>query len=120
MLYPLVAAFLLLTVALLIVGSVGRKPAALYALKCVWLPGLVLAAYLTFGTWQDRSYSENWAAYGVLFFVLPFTLFVLLEAVLEFVLLRGQHDSHAKAARIVTAVFVVALVVLSIVGVLSA
>ena len=120
MLYPLLAVFLLLTVALLIVGSVGRKPAALYALKCVWLPGVVLAAYLTLGAWHDRSYSENWAAFGVLFFVLPFTFLVLLEGVLEFVLLRGQHNSHAKAARIITTVFVAILLALSIVGMLSA
>ncbi len=120
MLIPIAALFLLLTVALLLVGTLGRKPAALYALKCVWFPGLVLAAYLTFGAWQDRSYSENWAAYGVLFFVLPYTFLVLLEGVLEFVLLRGQQSSHARVARLVTAVFVLTLLVLSIVGVLSA
>ncbi len=119
MLYPLAAVFLLLTITLLIVGSVGKKPAALYALKCVWIPGLVLAAYLTLGAWQDRSYSENWAFFGVLFFVLPFTFLVLLEGILEFLLLRRQHDSHSKVARISTGVIVAALLALSIIGVLS-
>jgi len=120
MFYPLAAAFLLLTGSLLVAGTVYRKPAALYALKCVWLPGLVAAAYLTLDAWKDRSYSENWAVIGVLFFVVPFTGLVVLEGILEFLLLRGHHESNARANRILTAVFVAALLLLSIIGILSA
>jgi hypothetical protein len=120
MLYPIAAAFLLLSVALLLAGTIGRKYAALYILKCVWLPGLLLAAYLTLGAWKERSYSENWAAFGVLFFVWPFTGLVLLQSIVEFVLLRDRHDPHAKIARIATAVFVGLLLVCSLVGLLSA
>jgi len=120
MVYPLAVAFLLLTVALLLAGTIGRKYAALCALKCVWLLGLLLAVYLTLGAWKERSYSENWAAFGVLFFVLPFTGLVLLQGIVEFVLLRGRHDPHAKTARIATAVIVGVLLICSLVGLLSA
>ncbi len=120
MLYPLAAAFLLLTGALLVVGTVYRKPAALYALKCVWFPGLVIAAYLTLGAWTDRSYSENWAAMAAVFFVVPFTGLVVLEGILELLLLKGHHGSHARANRILTVVFVAALLLLSVIGILSA
>jgi hypothetical protein len=119
MLYPIAAAFLLLSVALLLAGTIGRKYAALYALKCIWLSGLLLAIYLTLGAWKERSYSENWAAFGVLFFVWPFTGLVLLLGIIEFVLLRGRHDPNAKIARIATAVFVGLLLVCSLVGLLS-
>jgi hypothetical protein len=119
MLYPIAAAFLLLSVALLLAGTIGRKHTALYALKGVWLPGLLLAIYLTLGAWKERSYSENWAAFGVLFFVLPFTGLVLLLGIVEFILLRGRHDSHAKTARIVSAIFVGLLLLCSLVGILS-
>jgi hypothetical protein len=119
MLYPIAAAFLLLSAALLLTGTIGRKDAALYILNCVWLPGLLLAVYLTLGAWKERSYSENWAAIGVLFFVLPFTGLVLLQGIVEFVLLRDRHDPHAKIARIATAVFVGLLLGCSLVGLLS-
>lgn len=120
MLVPIAFLFLLLSVALLLAGTIGEKPAALYALKCVWLPGLVVAVYLTLGSWLDRSYSENWAAIGVLIFVLPYTCLVLLEGILECILLRGRRDSHAQTARIVTAVFVGLLLICSVIGILSA
>jgi hypothetical protein len=119
MIYPIAAGFLLLSVVLLLAGTIGRKYAALYVLKCVWLPGLLLAIYLTLGAWKERSYSENWAAFGVLFFVWPFTGLVLLLGIIEFVLLRGRHDRNAKIARIATAVFVGLLLVCSLVGLLS-
>jgi hypothetical protein len=95
MYFALIAAYLLLTGALLVIGAYDRKRPALYALKCLWLPGVVLAAYLTQDAWKDRSYSENWAVIGVVFFVLPFTGLVVVEGILEFMLLRGQNDSHA-------------------------
>jgi hypothetical protein len=120
MLYPIAAAFLLLSAALLLTGTIGRKDAALYILNCVWLPGLLLAVYLTLGAWKERSYSENWAAFGVLFFVLPFTGLVLLQGIVEFLLLRGRHDPHARNARIATAVFAGLLLVCSLLGLLSA
>jgi hypothetical protein len=120
MFYPLAVVFLLLTVALLLAGTIGQKYTALYVLKCVWLPGFLLAVYLTLGAWRERSYSENWAAFGVLFFVLPFTGLVLLQGIAEFVLLRGRHDQHAKTARIATAVVVGLLLICSLVGLLSA
>ncbi len=120
MIYPIAVAFLLLSIALLLVGTVGRKYTALYVLKCVWLPGLLLAAYLTLDAWRGRSYGDNWAALGVLIFVLPYTGAVAFLGVLELILLRGRHGPHAKAARIATAVFVALLVIFSVVGVLSA
>ena len=120
MFYPLAVVFLLLSVLLLLVGTIGRRYTALYVLKCVWFLGLLLAVYLTLGAWKERSYSENWAAFGVLFFVLPFTGLVLLQGIAEFILLRGRHDPHAKTARIVTAVFIGILLICSLVGLLSA
>ena len=120
MFYPIAFVFLLLTVALLLAGTIGRKHAALYALKCLWFPGLLLAVYLTLEAWKERSYSENWAAFGVLFYVLPFTGLVLLQGIVEFVLLRGRHDPHAKTARIATAVFSGLLLICSVVGFFSA
>ena len=120
MFYPIAAAYLLLTGTLLVFGTVYQKPGALYALKCVWLPGLVVATYLTADAWGGRSYGENWAVIGVVFFVLPFAGLVTLEAGLEFLLLKGNRAPHAKANRIVSLAFVVSLLALSIIGILSA
>ncbi|MFH2204058.1 MAG: hypothetical protein ABIJ96_13140 [Elusimicrobiota bacterium] len=120
MLIPIAALFLPLSMTLLLVGTLGKKPAALHALKCLWLPGLVAAAYLTFGAWKDRAYSENWAFMAVLYFVFPYTVLLLLEGLLEFFLLRGRRDKHARASRIATAAMVGMLLICSIIGALSA
>lgn len=97
MIYPVAVAFLLLTVALLLAGTIGRKYTALYVLKFVWFPGLLLAVYLTLGAWKERSYSENWAAFGVLFFVLPFTGLVLPPGYRRVRSSQGQARSACEA-----------------------
>ena len=87
MLIPAMVSFITLMLTILIVGGVRRSRNFLVALSVLlWLSSLLSAYFVSWG-WLERSYSENWAMYGVLFISLPviiangvFTVAVLVVA----------------------------------------
>jgi hypothetical protein len=115
MYWIVVPLFLGAVAALMVAGIAARLPWALYVLNVLWFCGLVVAAYLTFLAWRDRIYSENWAMYGVIFFVWPYTLLVELLGGLELFLLRGDRSAHAARVRLMTLLCMGCLGVLSVV-----
>jgi hypothetical protein len=71
MLIPAVSLYIILSVALVVVGSVKKSRVVLAGLSVLlWLCS-ILSAYFVGLAWLERSYSENWAMYGVLFISLP-------------------------------------------------
>ncbi|NEX23827.1 hypothetical protein G3480_26830 [Thiorhodococcus mannitoliphagus] len=111
MLLPLVV---LALSALLVVGIGARRYWALYLLDGLYLIGLLYAAYLTFLVWQDSGYGENWAMYGMLFFVWPYSALVSILGGIEIALLWRDPHPHARRCRRLTAVIVAVLVGLSV------
>jgi len=100
--------------ALMAIGLSKRQYWALYLLNALWLLGLVVATYLTGLAWMDRAYSENWAMFGVIFYVWPYSVFVTLAGGIELVLLRGHTHPHARRCRLLTSFCIVTLVLLSV------
>ena len=71
MLFPIAALFIAISVTLIITGTLKRSASYLAALSVLlWLSSF-LSAYFVIWAWLERSYSENWAMYGVLFVSLP-------------------------------------------------
>lgn len=71
MLIPVVVLFIALSATLLIVGGLKKSRGVLSALSILlWLSSF-LSAFFVGWAWLERSYSENWAMYGVLFVSLP-------------------------------------------------
>jgi hypothetical protein len=71
MLIPVVGLFVALSATLIIVGASRRSRSYLAALSILlWLSSF-LSAYFVGWAWLERSYSENWAMYGVLLVSLP-------------------------------------------------
>ncbi|OGP94240.1 MAG: hypothetical protein A2Z19_05070 [Deltaproteobacteria bacterium RBG_16_54_18] len=71
MLIPAVSLYIILSVALVVVGGVKKNRTALAVLSVLlWLCS-ILSAFFVGWAWLERSYSENWAMYGVLFISLP-------------------------------------------------
>lgn len=71
MLIPIAVLFMTLLATLLIVGALKRSRNILAALSfLLWLSSF-LSAFFVSWAWLERSYSENWAMYGVLFISLP-------------------------------------------------
>jgi hypothetical protein len=112
--YLLLLPIVFATVAgLLTVGTRERGYWALYALNGLWLCGLVVAVYLSALAWQGSAHSENWAMYGVIFFVWPYSILVTILGGLEVFLLRTRTDPHATRCRRLTCLIIVVLLVLS-------
>jgi hypothetical protein len=114
MLYLIAPPLIVISVALLLMGARAAKPWALHILHGTWVPGVAVAAYLTADAWKGSAYSENWAMIGVIFFVWPYTVFVVSLAITELALLRGRRDRHATVCRAVAGLIAALLVLLSL------
>ena len=112
--YLAIAPVIVLLVATLLAVGVGRRRYwALYVLNGLWFCGLVVAAYFTVLAWMGSAHSENWAMYGVIFYVWPYTALVAVAGGLELVLLRGHDHPHARRCRLLISICMAALLVLS-------
>ena len=71
MLIPAVLLYIVISTILIIVGGL-KKSGTVFAVLAIllWLSSL-LSAFFVGWAWLERSYSENWAMYGVLFISLP-------------------------------------------------
>jgi NADH:ubiquinone oxidoreductase subunit 2 (subunit N) len=71
MLIPVTFLYIVISAILIILGGVKRSRTVLAALTVLlWLSSLLSACFVGWA-WIERSYSENWAMYGVLFIALP-------------------------------------------------
>ncbi|MFH1489090.1 MAG: hypothetical protein ABII06_09310 [Pseudomonadota bacterium] len=71
MLIQAVFLYIVISATLIIVGGLKKSRTVLAALTILlWLSSL-LSAFFVGWAWLERSYSENWALYGVLFISLP-------------------------------------------------
>ncbi|MTW23155.1 hypothetical protein [Allochromatium palmeri] len=99
---------ILLVSALLVVGIGARRYWALDVLNGLYMLGLFYAIHLTVQVWRDADYSENWAMYGMLFFVWPYSLLVALLGGLEIALVwRNPHPRVQRARRLVAGIMAV-------------
>jgi hypothetical protein len=71
MLIPLLSLLVALSVALLAVGILKKSRRILAGLVISWWICSLASAFFIGWAWSERSYSENWAMYGVLFISLP-------------------------------------------------
>jgi len=71
MLIPAVFVYIVISAILITVGGLKKSITVLAALAILlWLSSL-LSAFFVGWAWLERSYSENWAMYNVLFISLP-------------------------------------------------
>src|SRR4030042_6046528 len=71
MLIPIVILFVAISGTLIVIGVFKMSRKILSALSIIlWLCSLVSSFFVGWA-WLERSYSENWAMYGVLFISLP-------------------------------------------------
>ncbi len=71
MLIPTVFLYIVISAILITVVGLKKNITVLVALVALlWLSSL-LSAFFVGWAWFERSYSENWAMYGVLFISLP-------------------------------------------------
>jgi hypothetical protein len=71
MLIPAVFLYLVISAILITVAGLKRNITVLAVLALLlWISSL-LSAFFVGWAWLERSYSENWALYGVLFLSLP-------------------------------------------------
>jgi len=70
-LIPAVLLYIAISAILLIIGGLRKSRTVLAVLIILlWLSSL-LSAFFVGWAWLERSYSENWAMYGVLYISLP-------------------------------------------------
>ena len=99
MIYYVAPVFFAVCLVLLLVGTVGRMYVALYVLNALWFAGALFSAFLTFLAFKDCGYSENWAFFGVLFFVWPYAGFIVVMGGTELLLLRKKPGAHVRNNR---------------------
>jgi hypothetical protein len=120
MLIPLFTLFLAVSIAWLAIGLKGRNQRALLALNVFWWIGAFVSAYFVWLTWQERAYSENWAAIGFLFCSVPYILMTGVMASVELFCIRKWHDTKTRPIKWVAAGLIVFLLSQMITGILSA
>ncbi len=74
MIIPVLALYCLVSVIGLVIGLLRRSIAALLTLSLCWWLGACVSAYFAYLAWVDRSYSENWAMLGFIYFTLPYAV----------------------------------------------
>ena len=99
---------ILVVSALLVVGIGARRYWALDVLNGFYALGLFYAIHLTVQVWREADYSENWAMYGMLFFVWPYSVLVVLLGGIEMALVwRNPHPRVQRARRLVASIMAV-------------
>ncbi|MBN1993147.1 MAG: hypothetical protein JW953_10620 [Anaerolineae bacterium] len=83
MIIPVFLLFVLSSLGGLAVGLYYQKTILLLALNILWWLGSFISAYFVCLAWLDRSYSENWAMLGFIFFSLPYILLTAIMLMLE-------------------------------------
>jgi nitrate reductase gamma subunit len=74
MILPFSVIFIIVNVALLVLGIREHKLYILFLLIIVWLLGSLFSLYFVIQVWMSRMYSENWAMLGFFFFTVPYAL----------------------------------------------
>ena len=100
MLIPIVALFVVFS-AILLGVAIARRSTNLFVVlaTCLWLCSLVSASFVGWA-WLERSYSENWAMYGVFFISLPIIITVGLLATASIVAARLRDVKNMKKVNI--------------------
>ena len=71
MLIPIVFAFVVLSIVLIILGVIKKSRRILVAASIMWWSCSFVSAFFVGWAWLERRYSENWAMYGFFFISLP-------------------------------------------------
>jgi len=120
MLIPLLTLFLVASIVWLAIGVNGRKETALLALNVFWWLGAFVSAYFVWFTWQERAYSENWAAIGFLFCSVPYILITGAMVSVELFCIRKWDGGKTRPIKWTAAGLLVFLLSQMITGILSA
>jgi len=116
---PLIAIVLLFSAGLLTLGWWRQNAVLLFTINGVWWLGAAGSAYLVWLVWQERAYSENWAAMGFFFGTVPFAAVTGFLTLTELFFLRRWQGSSKKALRISALFFLAFLLAQIIVGLAS-
>ncbi len=109
-LFPIAIVFMLITAILLWAGGADGKPAPLYIVKCIWLPGVFGSLLLAAQPLQSTHLDDQWFWGPFWAFNVPFVVAMILGGVLEFVLLRGKVGLHLTVNKIITVVYVAVVI----------
>lgn len=99
MLIPILVLFVSVSVAWLAFGIRRGSGTALFLLNLVWWAGALGSAYGVWLAWLDRGYSEHWAAFGFLFFSLPYGVIAASMAGAELLWTRKWAGARTAAMR---------------------
>lgn len=99
MILPFSAIFIIVNVAMLILGLREHKLYILFLLFIVWLLGSIFSFYFVIQVWIERMYSENWAMLGFLFFTIPFALITGCMIGTELFFIKKWEDNKIKLLR---------------------
>jgi len=120
MLIPLLTLFLVASIVWLAIAVQGRKETALLALNGCWWLGALISAYFVWFAWQERAYSENWAAIGFLFCSIPYILIAGAMASVELFCIRNWQGGKTRPIKWTAAGLIVFLLSQMIAGIISA
>ena len=99
MILPFSAIFIIVNVALLILGIREHKFYILFLLILVWLLGSLFSLYFVIQVWMERIYSENWAMLGFFFFTVPYSLVTGCMIGIELFFIRKWKDKNVRILR---------------------
>jgi hypothetical protein len=120
MLIPISILFLFISVVWLAVGIQGRRETALLGLNLFWWLGAFVSAWFVWQAWQERAFSENWAAIGFLFFSVPYILVAGVLVVIELFCVRKWRGGKTRSITWTAAGLIVFLLFQMVAGILSA
>lgn len=100
-------------------GLKRRSIKLLQGLNFLWWIGAIGSALMTYLTWQARNYSENWAALGFIYAVLPYAVIVSGMLLIEIIMMIKLDIVKRQALILSNVLLIVFLLAISIFGLSS-
>jgi disulfide bond formation protein DsbB len=99
MILPFSVIFIIVNVALLILGVREHKLYILFLLIIIWLLGSFFSLYFVIQVWMSRMYSENWAMLGFFFFTVPYAIITGCMIGTELFFIKKWEDKNIRILR---------------------
>ena len=116
MLIPLVFAYFVASIVLMIICVSKQSKTALVLLNVFWWLMAALSAVFTIWAWNERAYSENWAFMGFFFFSLPTILITVFLAISFIAVGRVKRSATIRKAEVSFYLLLLFLIMQAVMG----